>query len=111
MTQLTTEEWLQVRFDNTIEIAKTKTGSDFDGWIEDGRYLADAIRLARLGQILLDGLKTLDRVSEFCPVRRSKVHLTECPRCRATQTDSCGRWVSAMAAIETIARTATTVPE
>lgn len=102
--KLTTEEWLQHRFENTVEIAKTKTGADFDGWIEDGRYLASAVQLAQLGTVLLEGLQTIDKAVHDCPVRRATKEMEICTKCRSSRREPCGMWLNGLIQLENRAR-------
>ena len=41
--KLTLMEWLEERYQNTLRIAKTKSGLDRDGWLEDAEYFKQAM--------------------------------------------------------------------
>ncbi len=40
--------WLEDRREYAMRVAKDKTGSDRQGWIEDGDYLGAAIQLIKV---------------------------------------------------------------
>ena len=80
---LSTIDWLRERHANCIRIAEGKTGKDLDGWLEDARYLADAIKSLedRAGRCA-PGLALADQFDDF-----GKRCADRAVNCRSTDTE------------------------